>query len=620
MLSFANSSLLSHNTALLLGLDRMFSVSRRSHRQVSSTATRVYQVLEWILIFAIHLGQSHDDGLVRMRGKSSTSRFVPWIMSAYQSLEFRLVDVWQWQLLLIVTVSFVIFVYEARAKWLSLLLYVVIFPMSVARKKCLDGQFSFDGATMFANNLQISAISYLHAFLPYFHPFGNWTPDPNVSIQYLGYLLSPHTPHTATLHLQILNLGRDLVGSSLNAVELSLSSQALTAFTVYYLDKQDREKEIPFQETFLFAFLWGLFLAVLPAIPFLSKNVRLAKIKPHHRPKNITKQRYMCAIYAYISIAFVVLTLVRSFLAHQLSSDPFIFLGSYLVEAPVRLALALYWAFITASGIIVVIYFWGSKPVGGLSGFPNSAMRLLRRSSMSTHPHEEEENDDDDDNDIFFEGEDTLAQRARALDRRRKFFHGLVVVLFLPTLNHEAALSYLALSLALAAFIFEEILRATVLPPFGMAIHKFLSGFTDHRDKTGHLVVSHLFLLIGVATPVWLTMTGESKAGSNGNIAMLSGVLTLGAGDAAASIIGKKFGRHKWPQSKKSIEGTMAFILAMMMGGFITQQIYTNHAPGAFDWKRFSWSVVATGLMEAVSTENDNLIIPVFMWCLIYKA
>ena len=97
-------------------------------------------------------------------------------------------------------------------------------------------------------------------------------------------------------------------------------------------------------------------------------------------------------------------------------------------------------------------------------------------------------------------------------------------------------------------------------------------------DRAGHLVVSHLFLLIGIAAPVWFTMTGEYGERSaigvtdrHTSIAMLSGLLTLGARDAVASIIGKKFGRHKWLGPRKSMEGTAAFIGAMLQGELAAQ-------------------------------------------------
>lgn len=585
----------------------MVNTARRKNREVSSTATRIYQTTEWVLILATLL-KLDPSVPPESYGLPYTEAFGDW--SQHGSCA--------WQIVLVVTVAIVVLAYEARSKWMSLLLYVVIFPTSIAHAKCRTKLQPVPSAMTLATSFEVSVVSYLYAFLPFFRPIGDWTPAPEITIQYLGYILPAENSFVATLHLQMIQLGRSLVGSSLNTIELSLLSHSLTMFTTYYLRSIDTGDH-PFPEVFFFAFLWGLLLAVIPAIPFLKSNMRLARMKPQFRPKNAMKQRYTLALYAYLTIALVLVTLVRSWILGQLGQDPFIFIFTYLLGSLTRLLLVIYWGVVASSGVIVVIYFWGSKPVGGFSGFPDSALRLLR------HSNSEDLHQTFEAGDVFFEEEDTSARRARALDRRRKFFHGLVVVLFLPTMNRDPELSYLALALAFTAFIFEEVVRATVLPPFGLTIHKFLSGFTDHRDKSGHLVVSHLFLLIGVAAPVWLTLTGdmshdagdESDRATRGSIAMLSGVLTLGAGDAAASIIGKKFGKHKWPTLQKSMEGTLAFILAMMLGGCVTHAISGEGA--LIDWTRFTISVIATGVLEAVSTQNDNLVIPMFMWCLIYQ-
>lgn len=582
----------------------LLSSARRAEREVSSTATRIYQISEWVLILSASIGHS-------LRQPSlpsySSDTFLRWSFPILFDP-----DSWTCQLLLGFSVVLVVSRYEARSRWLSLLLYVVIFPQSVAQIKCqawpVSSRGDLSSPSMLSINVQLTTVSYLYACLPHFRPLGTWTPHTDVMIQFLGYALSPTQPYTATFHLHVLQLTRMLVGTSLNTIELSLLSHALSAFTIYYgLSSNPR-----MAETFTIAFLYGLLIAVYPAIPALKSNIRLARIKPQHRPRDLMRRRIKFAIYTYAIVTTMILTVVRGFLSHQLPGDPFVVIAVYLVSSPIRLVLVLYWLLVAGLGIVVVIYFWGSKPVGGLMGFPTSVRRLLRHSTENDLAKSRASED------VFFEEEDTLARRARALDRRRKFFHGLVVILFLPTINQDPELTYLVLSLAFTAFVFVELLRVTVLPPLGVTIHKFLSGFTDHRDKVGHLVVSHLFLLLGIAGPVWLSLTGEDfydKTRSPAD-AMMTGVLSLGMGDAAASIIGKKYGKHKWPASKKSIEGTVAFVLAMMLGEFIVKLIY--HEGSVIRWKRFVVGVLCTGIMEAVSSQNDNLIIPIYMWCHIF--
>lgn len=61
----------------------------------------------------------------------------------------------------------------------------------------------------------------------------------------------------------------------------------------------------------------------------------------------------------------------------------------------------------------------------------------------------------------------------------------------------------LAFGVALAAFIYLEYLRYFAVWPYGKSIHVFLTEFIDHRDS-GPVILSHVYLLLGCAAPVWL--------------------------------------------------------------------------------------------------------------------
>lgn len=62
---------------------------------------------------------------------------------------------------------------------------------------------------------------------------------------------------------------------------------------------------------------------------------------------------------------------------------------------------------------------------------------------------------------------------------------------------------HLAFSAAFALFIFTEYVRYFALYPFGAAVHIFLSEFLDDKDN-GSAILSHFYLLIGCAGPLWL--------------------------------------------------------------------------------------------------------------------
>ena len=88
------------------------------------------------------------------------------------------------------------------------------------------------------------------------------------------------------------------------------------------------------------------------------------------------------------------------------------------------------------------------------------------------------------------------------------------------------------MSLATSLFLLAEIIRHFEVPPFGKQVGVFFSIFTDERDTRGPLVVSHIFLLVGCAVPVWMSLYGSDLPSNALPIEGFSGVLCLGCGDA----------------------------------------------------------------------------------------
>ncbi|CAK7223032.1 dolichol kinase [Sporothrix curviconia] len=169
------------------------------------------------------------------------------------------------------------------------------------------------------------------------------------------------------------------------------------------------------------------------------------------------------------------------------------------------------------------------------------------------------------------------------VDTRRKVFHFMMVAMLLPATFVDPAYVALALSLVLAVFLLLDMLRASQLPPLSRPIATFLTPYVDGRDLRGPVVISHIFLLIGCAIPLWLSLAALIRRGpdhSSGqctqgwgwelpsrDIGMVAGVICVGLGDAAASLIGRHWGRHKWLWGGgKSLEGSAAFAAAVFLG------------------------------------------------------
>ncbi|UNI18732.1 dolichol kinase [Purpureocillium takamizusanense] len=225
------------------------------------------------------------------------------------------------------------------------------------------------------------------------------------------------------------------------------------------------------------------------------------------------------------------------------------------------------------------------------------------------------------------------------VDTRRKVFHFMMVGMFLPATFVDPTYAALALALALAIFLILDLLRASQLPPLSKPIASFLAPYVDGRDFRGPVVISHIFLLIGCAIPLWLALAALPRTGSGylagweiptRDVGMVSGVVCVGLGDAAASLIGRRYGHRKWFWGGgKSLEGSAAFALAVFtgleaatlwlrLGGWPEVTIASHHDTpvGALVGARNA-AVCASmaSLTEAVLTGgNDNVIVPVVLW------
>ena len=219
------------------------------------------------------------------------------------------------------------------------------------------------------------------------------------------------------------------------------------------------------------------------------------------------------------------------------------------------------------------------------------------------------------------------------VDTRRKIFHGMMVAMFLPTIFIDPAFTALALALVLAMFLLFELFRASQLPPISKPITYFLAPYVDGRDHRGPVIISHIFLLIGCALPLWLSLAGERHGGTRPwegwaiegrDLSMVSGVICVGMGDAAASLVGRRYGRRKWFWGgDKSIEGSVAFAAAvfvgiavarlwLVVGGWATElQLVLTIVKSLV-------AAVASSFMEAVLTGgNDNVVVPLVLWLLV---
>ena len=147
-----------------------------------------------------------------------------------------------------------------------------------------------------------------------------------------------------------------------------------------------------------------------------------------------------------------------------------------------------------------------------------------------------------------------------SLNLSRKYYHFIALLLFVPGIILDFNLMHLSFSVATSLFIAIEIIRYNSIYPFGTIINKIMSKFINEKDS-GHIIVSHFYLILGCAIPIWFNYNGSF-------VSSFSGVFSVGVADSVASIVGKRIGKTFWGHSCKTVEGSVAFFVAFFASFF----------------------------------------------------
>ncbi|KAI7905370.1 uncharacterized protein BX663DRAFT_499487 [Cokeromyces recurvatus] len=327
-----------------------------------------------------------------------------------------------------------------------------------------------------------------------------------------------------------------------------------------------------------------IFIGIL-TYPLLRQSRRLAQ-KPYWRSsiKTTNNAKIICGIAFYFLTAIIVFFIIAPLCKTITGENPFMWTLDFLYMSPSRMVLCLYWALMVITTVVIWVLVLDFYPQPSHDYYSSLETKIL----------------------------------TSALNKKRKLFHALAVIMFVPGVLFEKIFLQLAFSVALSGFIYLEYLRYFAIWPWGKSLHVFLTEFIDSRDL-GPVILSHIYLLLGCASPVWL--------GSSNVLASLAGILSLGFGDAAASLVGKYMGRIVWPGTKKTVEGTIAFIMTIFVSSivvvYIAAIISVDNAvqfvalAGRGKWLSYLVIITLAGLLEAFSTQNDNIIIPLYMYVLV---
>lgn len=201
-----------------------------------------------------------------------------------------------------------------------------------------------------------------------------------------------------------------------------------------------------------------------------------------------------------------------------------------------------------------------------------------------------------------------LSANRLSLNTRRKVWHVVLLgSIAYPALIHEPAFTLLSLLGSGVLFVVLEVVRYNRLTPVGQLLYDQLVVFQDFKDLKGPLNLLYIFLVLGVTIPIAYDHLAEEGV----TLRSFIGILALGVGDTFASVIGKRFGSIKWKHGTKSIQGTVAFV-ATTFAGFVLVDRYLLEQR-VDNWENVFIMVLLGGVLEGVSTLNDNVLIPCVM-------
>ncbi|XP_067139067.1 dolichol kinase [Centruroides vittatus] len=193
---------------------------------------------------------------------------------------------------------------------------------------------------------------------------------------------------------------------------------------------------------------------------------------------------------------------------------------------------------------------------------------------------------------------------------KRKIFHIIIIIVYIPGFYMDVELLLLSSAGMIAIFLTLECLRFLNIPPLGKIIQDNITLFLDEKD-CGLLIVSHIYLLVGSTISLWINPCHQVS------LSIMSGVLAIGFGDSVAAFVGILWGKHKWPNSMKTYEGTIG---AFFVQYLITLLIFYFTNKNVFNIYNSIYVLTVTVfavLFEAFTTQFDNLVLPLYLYVML---
>lgn len=209
-----------------------------------------------------------------------------------------------------------------------------------------------------------------------------------------------------------------------------------------------------------------------------------------------------------------------------------------------------------------------------------------------------------------------LIQSYLTVNARRKVWHVCLVVILMGSpliLTTNVEFTLVALLGTIFIFALTELIRSHNVSPLGPWLRKVLAPFQDEKDQ-GDLSLSYVYLIVGATIPI---VYDYMQYGEDASIIRYLGVIALGLGDSMALIVGRRFGTWKWKGSNKSVQGTVAFILTVLLTciglNYYMQQFHEVRYVKVSNWENVLVAAIIAGVIEGVCDINDNFLIPLIL-------
>lgn len=189
---------------------------------------------------------------------------------------------------------------------------------------------------------------------------------------------------------------------------------------------------------------------------------------------------------------------------------------------------------------------------------------------------------------------------------QRKTFHVIGACCVLAGIWIDLTLTGLVTFALLILFCWTSLYSAYQIYPFGGQTRRVIMVMVDHRDG-GKIVLTPIYLLFGLAIPLWIDM---ARHGGICSTSTFVGISALGFGDTAASLIGMKYGKYRIFQNEKSIEGLLANLGTQLLFYWVVSLLTSRVALTA----GLILSLYLSSMLEAATDQIDNLVLPLFLY------